>query len=239
MIRPSDPGDALRHEIKLVCEESSYAALRMALRLLPAGLRELHPTRRVQSIYLDTALQRALEENRAGISMREKVRFRWYGEGRELVRGTLERKRRANTLGWKETLALAESIQVEGAPRASFVAALARAAGGTWRARLERGLEPVQWIAYRRDYLATADLLLRLTIDRELTAFDQRLVPRLSSARPTRLPRFLVVEIKCAPAALAAAQELANRLPLLVGRCSKFVLASDPTHGPLDSFLER
>ena len=149
MIRPSDPGDALRHEIKLVCEESGYSALRMALRLLPSGLRELHPTRVVQSIYLDTALQRALEENRAGISNRSKIRFRWYGAGRELVQGTLERKRRANTLGWKETLALSESIRVEGAPRAGFVADLARAAGGAWRTRLERGLEPVQWIGSR------------------------------------------------------------------------------------------
>lgn len=229
----------MRHELKLVCDENGYAALRMALRLDPLGIRELHPPRLVQSVYLDTPFQRALEENRAGISRREKLRFRWYGAARDRGRGTLEHKVRENTLGWKESLELAEPIAIEGVERHAFVAALANAAHGLWRRRLEAGLEPAQWIAYRRDYLTSADRRVRLTIDRDLEAWDQRLLPRLSRARATALPRFLVLELKCAPAALDHARELVQRLPLKVDRCSKFALASDVDCGPHSSFLGR
>jgi hypothetical protein len=221
-----------------VCQEDAYPALRMALRLDRAGIRALHAPRVVQSIYLDTIFGRALEENLAGLSCREKVRWRWYGTERGLVRGTLERKRRENALGWKESLALSEPVAVLGAPRRSFVERLAALATTAWRARLLHGLEPVQWIAYRREYLESADRRVRLTIDRELACHDQRHLPRLSDAHPSPLPRLLVLELKCAPGDLERAQEIASRLPLPLGRCSKFVLASQPAHGPLPTWLE-
>src|SRR5688572_10326896 len=94
----------LRHELKFVCEDEAYPRLRMALRLDRAGFVPLFAPRTVQSVYLDTSAGRALAENLAGLSRRDKVRLRWYGEESELVAGTLERKLRENTLGWKESL---------------------------------------------------------------------------------------------------------------------------------------
>jgi len=69
----------------------------------------------------------------------------------------------------------------------------------SWRARIEHGLDPVQWIAYRRDYEVTADGRVRITLDRSLRAWDQRVCPRLSRAQPTPLPRLLVIEVKAHP----------------------------------------
>ncbi len=227
----------LRHELKLVCQESAWSALRMALRLDRSGVRELHPERTVQSVYLDTTYRRALEENRAGISAREKVRFRWYGEEGNSVRGSLERKHRENSLGWKETLALPEPVRVHGAQRRAFVRELARLAGGSWRERLLLGLEPAQWISYRREYLTTADGRVRLTLDRQLRFADQTPLVHLTAARATRSPRLLVLEVKCAPEALDEARQIVARLPLPIGRCSKYVLACDPGLAVLTSFL--
>ena len=209
----------------------------MTLRLDRSGVRVLYPERVVHSIYLDTTFQRALEENLAGISCREKLRFRWYGAECGLVRGTLERKRRENTLGWKETLALSEPVCVAGAARAGFADELARRADEPWRHRLRHGLEPVQWISYRREYLASADRRVHITIDRELSFADQRPLARLSNAHPGPPARVLVVEVKCPPEALGEATEIVGRLPLVLGRCSKFVLANDPMQGPLPSLL--
>jgi len=231
---PERPG--LRYELKLAGQEASYPRLAMALRIQPAAIRTLYPARRVQSIYLDTPFDRALAENLAGISHREKLRFRWYGDGCEEVRGTLERKVRENTLGWKETFSIEEPMRVQGAHRTAFVAALAHAVPDEWRYRLD-GLEPVQWISYLREYLTTADRRVRLTIDRELLSWDQRGLVRLSNARSAAAPRsrVFVLELKCAPAHLDVAEDIVRRLPWPVDRCSKFVLASDPTHGPVPS----
>jgi hypothetical protein len=226
----------LRHELKFVCADEAYPRLCMALRLERAGLRTLFPPRVVQSLYLDTLHGRALAENLAGLSRREKIRLRWYGEGSASVRGTLERKVRENSLGWKESATLREPLDVLGAERRALVRALARQADPAWGERLAT-LEPAQWVRYRREYLTSADGRVRVTIDRALFFADQRLLARLSDARPTPAPRYLVLELKCAPAHLGEAQAIAARLPLPLGRSSKFVLASDPSGGPLPSFL--
>lgn len=224
----------LRHELKFVTGEESYAALRMALRLDRAGVRELHPERIVQSVYLDTHEGRALQENLAGLSARRKLRFRWYGAEAARVTGTLEKKCRENSLGWKESVRLAAPLDVRGVERRAFVAALAAGLDAAWRDELAP-LGPVQWVRYRREYLTTADRRVRLTIDRELSCFDQRLRARLDDRERSPTPRVLVLEIKCAPGDHERARSLAAGLAIPLGRCSKFVLASEPGQGPLVS----
>lgn len=222
----------LRHELKFVAGEESYAPLRMALRLDRASVRELHPERIVQSVYFDTHEGRALQENLAGLSARRKLRFRWYGAEAARVTGTLEKKCRENSLGWKETVRLAAPLAVRGVERRAFMVAIAAGLDAAWRDELGP-LGPVQWVRYRREYLTTADRRVRLTIDRELAAFDQRLRARLDDHERSPVPRLLVLELKCAPEHLEQARALTAGLPIPLGRCSKFVLASEPGQGPL------
>lgn len=224
----------LRHELKFVGAEEGYDELRMALRLHRAGVRELHPPRVVQSVYLDTHEGRALQENLAGLSERRKLRLRWYGEDATRVRGTLEKKCRENSLGWKESVAVPGELAVRGVERRAFMAALADPLDPSWKDELGP-LGPVQWVRYRREYLTTADRRVRLTIDRGLAFFDQRLRARLDDGAPSPSPRVLVLELKCGPGDLERARELTANLPIPLGRCSKFVLASEPGQGPLIS----
>lgn len=236
MATRSEPHD-LRYELKLACPEAAYPDLRMALRLDRAGVRALFPERLVQSLYLDTPDQRALQENLAGLSTREKLRVRWYGPAARGVRATLERKCREDSLGWKELLPLEDALDVAGEERRRVMEALRRHADPLWRARLAP-LEPVQWVRYRREYLTSADRRVRITLDRELRFSDQRRLARLSDVERTPSPRILVVELKCAAADESAARDLVGRLPIPLGRCSKFVLASEPSSGPLVSELQ-
>jgi hypothetical protein len=230
-----DPSD-VRVELKVAGQEAAYDRLRMALEIQSEGIRRLYPPRQVQSVYLDSHFGRALEENLAGVSHREKRRFRWYGTESTEVVGKLELKVRENMLGWKRIVAVDRPMRVAGADRMGFVRALAAGVPLAWRDGLS-GLEPAQWISYRREYLATADLAVRLTIDRQVRTWDQR--PRLrlgdDPMSENRGPRIFILELKCAPAALHVAEGIVHRLPWAVGRCSKFVLASDPTHGPVPS----
>lgn len=227
----------LRHELKLAANEDALPRLRMALRLDRAGIRPLHPARLVQSLYLDTPFMRALEENLAGLSARKKLRLRWYGHGTSGVTAHLELKCRENSLGWKEILALPEPMELAGQTRQGFMAALQRGADPLWRTRLA-GVEPSQWVRYRREYFTSADRRVRITLDRELSFFDQRRLARLSDHEPTPSQRLLVLELKCAPGDLEAARGIVDRIPIPLGRCSKFVLAGAPESGPLSSWME-
>jgi len=231
---------SLRLELKLVCQESAYARVRMALRLHPAALSTLHPTRVVQSVYFDTTFGRALEENLAGASRREKLRFRWYGEDATSVAGSLERKLRENTLGWKQVAPVASRVRVAGSERRAFVRAIEHGLPpeeDELRFLLRQGLEPAQWIRYRRDYLSTADGRVRVTLDRELVAYDLRARRTLTRMGPTPTPRLLILEAKCAAEDYAEARDITSRLSIPVDRCSKFVIAADPAHGPYASIF--
>lgn len=225
-----------RYEIKTVCERMGLEQVLAELRLRGAAFRPHYPHRTVQSVYLDTASAKAMEENLAGVSRREKFRFRWYGPALSEVAGVLERKIRDNRLGWKETLHVDGAVRVEGASRVGFMRALAQAATPAWRERLG-GLEPVQWVVYERDYLATADGAIRMTIDRDLRFYDQRFGPALSRRSLTPAPQMMVIECKAAASREEQLHDLLGGFPLVVDKCSKFVMASGGG-GPIISMLQ-
>jgi len=95
----------------------------------------------------------------------------------------------------------------------------------------------VQWIRYEREYYRTADGKVRITMDRGLEAFDLRLSTRVEDRWPSRLPRILVVEVKCSRDHAEEASHVVNGIPMFVDRCSKFVLASDRANGPVSSIV--
>ncbi len=224
-----------RYEVKMLGQASAYPRFRMFLRRERSGLRELYPPRIVQSIYFDTWRNRALEENLSGVSHREKIRYRWYGEGRSEVRGILERKVRENMLGWKDLLPIENTIAVEGRARADFAQEVLSQLTPEWNDVRAMRLLPVQWIRYEREYFSTGGV--RITVDRKLRSFDQRMRRTLTAHFPTPLPDVMIVEAKCARAHHAEAVQLLGRLPLKVDKCSKFVYASSPGEGAHPSVL--
>jgi hypothetical protein len=228
---------ALRCEVKLVAADTDRGRVMAQLRLLPMLLRPLHPTRTVQSIYLDTHEGLALEDNLAGISTRQKLRFRWYGDACDRVQGQLEWKQRENGFGDKEVFPLAALTAVAGSTRTAFWRALHEHAPPHWQQRL-RGREPAQWIRYRRDYLAGSGSELRVTVDSELRASDQRFCFTLSDRRSTPLPALLIVEIKAPRSAQPAIERWLQDVDLQPGKCSKFVLSSRPGGLPLGQRYE-
>ncbi len=224
-----------RYEVKMVGQAAAYSRLRMFLRTDRAGVRVLYPPRIVQSIYLDTWTNAALEENLAGISHREKIRFRWYGDARTDVRGILERKVRENMLGWKDLAPIDATLAVEGQTRRGFSQSLLAHLDAGWSEVATRSLLPVQWIRYEREYYRAGSL--RITIDRALRTWDQRTRYRLSARFRTPTPDVMIVEVKTAAENDAELQGFLNRVPLHVDKCSKFVYASAPGEGAMPSYL--
>ena len=227
-----------RYECKMVCRETVPGAVATQLQELPIPLRRLYPPRRVQSLYFDTVEGRALQENLAGLSERSKLRLRWYGPDASLVMGVLEQKIRRDMLGWKRRLPLDEPMALDGVVKTAFMRDLMSRVSAEWQERLGMGMEPVQWVQYDREYLEAPGVAVRVTVDRGLIAWDQRPRAFLDRTFPTPVPSDLViVECKAPYEQEAAAREILGRLPFVVDKCSKFVTASAPRHGPIPSVV--
>ncbi len=218
-----------RYEIKMVGQAAAYPRLRMFMRADRSGLRELFPPRIVQSIYFDTLHGKALGENMAGISHREKIRYRWYGADQARGKGILERKVRENTLGWKDLLPIDEELEIEGAGIHDFAAKIYSHLTPEWNDVRATQLIPVQWIQYAREYYNAGNI--RVTIDRELSTWDQRLRQSLGARFRTPTPDVMIVEAKCPDENYGELQALVDRFPMVVDKCSKFVYASHPAEG--------
>lgn len=234
----ADPRPGLRYEVKLVGDRALDVEVAAAFALHPAGIRPLHPTRVVQSLYLDTEDDAALEENLAGTSLRAKLRLRWYGAGAGSVRARMERKVRENSQGWKDVVDLGEPFEIGERLGVDLVGDLRRRLPAEWGERLH-GRVLSQWVRYRRDYHTTFDGRVRITVDRDLAAADLRTVARPSEAVFDELPRALVVECKAAPEHWDDLEAVVGRLPLAVDKCSKFVMAASREEGPLSSVAPR
>jgi hypothetical protein len=215
---------AERFEVKFAGHASSIDILETWIRTHRAGFIEPYPPRIVNSTYFDTYSLGAFEENLTGVSSREKVRLRWYGRDPETDRSTLEVKLRRNKLGWKL------SYPVSGVPHRD----------GTWRdlqsrvrgqlppdARVRFDAHPLVSLVnrYHRRYFQSGDGCIRVTVDSDLRAFDQRFGRRPHFDRSIDLPDVLVIEFKFSPQHRASAMDSMRGIPLRVSRSSKYAIA--------------
>jgi len=213
-----------RFEVKFAGQGTSIDTIKTWIQTHRAGFIQPYPPRTVNSTYFDTYSLGAFEENLVGASSREKVRVRWYGRDPATDKSTLEVKLRRNKLGWKL------SYPLHGVPHRSQ----------TWRdfqknvrsqlppdARIRFDAHPMVSLVnrYHRRYFLSGDGLIRVTLDSNLKAFDQRFgrVPRMD--RSIDLPDMLVVEFKFSPDDRANAMALMKGIPLRVSRSSKYSIA--------------
>ena len=69
-----------RYELKQTYSELFLPELRSWVQMHPAGFRTAYPPRWVNSIYFDTPDLDSFNDHIAGVPVRRKLRYRWYGE---------------------------------------------------------------------------------------------------------------------------------------------------------------
>ncbi len=213
---------SMRAELKFVVRPEQVGHVRGWLKASALLLRPQYEPRLVRNLYFDTHDYAAMAEKLAGVSQRQKVRYRWYGESALPTAGVLEIKRRHNALGDKV------SFRVDVAPpserwstlRAALRAALPPA-GRSW---LDDNPQPVLVNCYAREYFASADGTVRATLDRDLRVFDQRRSAGVQVVRRSPMPEITVLELKFAPEARARVVADLGALPMVAVACSKYEL---------------
>jgi hypothetical protein len=217
----SEPIAGLRYELKLVCEPHRLAQARSWIRLHPARFVVAYPPRRVNSLYLDTPDLSSLGENLAGVSERQKLRLRWYGDGVRAIEPLLELKQKRNLLGRKKQVLLPCKLDLTCSWR-DILGTVKACVGLEWRVLLQTADQFTLFNHYQREYYATPDGALRVTLDYACAAYDQRLSLRPNLRVPLPVADRVVIEIKAAPEHVERLEEAIAQFPVPRTRNSKY-----------------
>lgn len=214
-----DPGPDWRYELKITCGAESLARARNWIQLHPEGFRTAYPPRLVNNIYLDATDLRDLNSNLSGLSNKQKLRIRWYGEKPD--EPVLELKYKQNWLGGKLRVPLPQPIDLCQSWYHILTSVTANVPV-SWQHLLGKTSQPMLLNRYRREYYATLDGAIRATLDYELEAYDQThsLRPNLHHRLP--IENLLVVELKGDSSHSERLEQVSSQFPIRLSRNSKY-----------------
>lgn len=212
-----------RMEVKFEADESRLHEILHWLRLHPCNFSRAYPMRRVNNVYFDSPDYLAVADNLAGTSARTKVRLRWYGEGSDIVSGTLELKRKRNGFGWKLRYPLEVPSREHGTSWRGFQRAIAKQLPADGRHWMTITSQPTLINVYRRRYLLSADGKVRVTIDTDQKVWDQRVKPYLNLRTQANLLPRMIVEVKFDRRDRQIASLAVQGMPIRVSRHSKYL----------------
>ncbi len=213
---------ARRREVKYAISRMDVGKLR---RVLEANCRRLIHNERVsvvRSIYFDDLRLSACRANLDGLSLRRKLRLRWYDSLRPGKDFFFEIKWRDNRVTGKHRLQLRSDREIASLSYAQIKRNLESVIPDQLQRDVLRYSEPIVMVQYNREHFATDDGL-RLTLDYDLCYYDQTGRQRISTSFPKRLERLLVVEGKTPLGREAELQRWLYPFRPRAGRCSKYV----------------
>jgi len=210
-----------RYELKFTFGNWWLAQARTWVRLHPAGLVVAYPPRRVNSLYFDTPWLSSLNSNLAGVTIRHKLRWRWYGDDLTHIQPHLEVKHKQNMLGFKEQFDLPVAVDMT-RPWAAILSDLRSYVPLRWAFFMRTMSQPTLLNHYWREYYVTPDNAIRVTLDYAQVAYDQRygLRPNLRALLP--LDDLVVIEVKADQDQLDRVREIVSQFPVPRSRNSKY-----------------
>ena len=184
------------------------------------GFRETFPPRQINSLYFDTPDFKSVNESFSGTSTRAKHRFRWYGEISEAHKLTYEIKCKKGHISWKSLTELDLTIDTNAE---DWEMALTNdgSIGSSGIISLP-GARAVSIVSYYRRYYESAIGSIRVTLDNEISYFDQTTYSRPNFLFGRQSPEQLVVEIKLAQQDSQMLNEVKNSLDFVPQRFSKY-----------------
>lgn len=212
-----------RYELKQAYSELLLPEIHSWVCMHPAGFRTAYPTRQVNSIYFDTSGLDTFNDHLAGVPVRRKLRYRWYGPNLGLAHaGQVEVKNKSERAGWKLTEKLSPDFNLAIHSWAVLSDAM-RAASSELIRELLSVSRPTLLVVYTRDYLVSANGRVRLTIDSNLRGYNQLFAarPNLGFCNPPNGQ--VIVELKGDVKHAGELADVLSHFPIRANRFSKYV----------------
>ena len=212
-----------RYEIKFIAESIEHHRVLNWLYQHNSCLQNEYPDRQVNNIYFDSYNHHSYCENIYGSSSKSKVRFRWYGTSKEPQNGSLEIKCKRNQLNWKLIYKVKEELVVDGYDWRTLCSEIRRRIPDQGKKWMMMNPLPVLINRYTRKYFISRDKNIRVTLDSNLTIYDQTRKPFPNYSLKSNLPKVLVLEIKFSRDLRNHVVHTFGHIPLRSSRFSKYI----------------
>lgn len=212
-----------RFEYKMVIRGFDLEWARSLILTHPKAFFIRYPSRWINNIYFDTESLSSYRQNLSGISKREKIRFRWYGQSADNIKGHLELKCKENGLGWKiiQDINIAFHLTLTSWNR--IIKTIGDQLSDYLKIRFNQSSIPIIINRYNRQYYEAKDGSCRITLDSSQVVYNQRLYSRPNLKFSAPFSNNIVVELKFLPDKKKELQSVTDNLPFLIDRNSKYV----------------
>lgn len=212
-----------RRELKFTTNEIYYSDIINWIKNNKVNFKKHFPKRLINSIYFDNYSYSSFKENIYGDSKKTKIRLRWYNIFFFSMDGFFEIKKRDNIYNYKKTTKI-PNLAIK--PNSNFKEIIQT---------LKLNLEPIDTIEldarpfptiisqYTREYYIDFDKEIRITIDRNIKTFDQRLSNKINLKNEITIPNLMVVEFKFKDASINKLLNSFNNFPLRLSKNSKYI----------------
>ena len=212
-----------RYEIKFVTYNIYYSEILNWVKLNKSIFKKEYDDRIVNNIYFDNLSYNCFTDNIYGSSNRTKIRLRWYGKSQGKTNASLELKFKRNIFGWKKRFKIKSFDISENITWAELKKSINLQVSYKGKIWLENYPIPTIINNYTRKYYVSADKNIRVTLDRNINVFDQRIkkIPNFSKKAFTQ--NMIVLEIKFDRKIRKKLNDFLNDMPIRVSRNSKYV----------------
>jgi hypothetical protein len=220
----TDPTTQHRSEIKFLIPHADLGKIRSILEVNCRRIRHDGPVSLVSSLYFDDVSLSAYRENLDGVGKRAKVRLRWYDRRDQEGRFHFEVKRRTDLTMDKDRLAILSRTPLASLTFQDILRELSAILPTKPRETLMRRPEPILISEYKREYFREYHSPVRITIDFDVTYYDQSGRRRPAKKFGVRTPEWIIVEGKAPVGEELRLRHLLYPLQPRVTRSSKYVM---------------
>ena len=212
-----------RYEVKFITNQEYYDQVMLWIKDSILSFRKTFANRIVNNIYFDDHDFTSFHENIIGMSKRNKIRYRWYGNLEDVTSGSLEIKHKDNNLGTKEIYNIT-NIEFDRESKWLHFTQSLEAQLPTKAKQYLLDTKPVLFNSYHRQYFESRNKKVRITIDQKQKFYKQR-----SSLKPnfhkSNLPLdILTIEIKAEKQYQNIVSALLKDIPIRQTKYSKFIV---------------
>lgn len=213
-----------RYETKFVSQQAEFFRFKNWLLLNPYGFYSPYGKRTVNNIYFDNVDCDSYWENLTGCASRTKIRLRWYGTDPSINNATLEIKSKKNRLGFKQSRQITFEKPIRELTYKQIVNTISSQLTDDFLLRFNFCQTPILINHYSREYFLSNNKIVRATVDKNLSFYDQRDKQKPNIHFRSLAPEISIMEVKTPANEINHAVKILEHVNFTPSKSSKYVI---------------